>query len=50
MIVIVDYKMGDRGSIKNMLRKIGVESKIISSDQDINSSLRQLCNKVFISK
>ena len=31
MIVIVDYKMGNLGSVKNMLKKIGIPS-IISSD------------------
>ena len=33
MIVIVDYKMGNLGSIKNMLKRIGSQS-IISSDLD----------------
>ncbi len=33
MIVIIDYKMGNSGSILNMLKKIGVEA-IISSDHD----------------
>ena len=31
MIVIVDYKMGNLGSIKNMLKRIGSQS-LISSD------------------
>ncbi len=31
MVVIVDYRMGNLGSIKNMLQRIGVEA-IISSD------------------
>ncbi len=35
MIVIVDYKLGNLGSIKNMLNKIGVESKISSKHEDI---------------
>lgn len=35
MIVIVDYKLGNLGSIKNMLNKIGVESKISSKPEDV---------------
>ena len=38
MIVIVDYKMGNIGSILNMLKKIG-ETAVISSDiKDINNA------------
>jgi glutamine amidotransferase len=35
MIVIVDYKMGNIGSILNMLKKIGASSKISSDPQEI---------------
>lgn len=35
MIVIIDYNLGNLGSIKNMLNKIGVESKISSKFEDI---------------
>ena len=38
MIVIVDYKLGNLGSIKNMLDKIGVKSKISSNRKDIISA------------
>lgn len=38
MIVIVDYKLGNLGSIKNMLNKIGVESKISSKYEDVISA------------
>ncbi|MCH8741623.1 imidazole glycerol phosphate synthase subunit HisH [Patescibacteria group bacterium] len=38
MIVIIDYKMGNTGSILNMLKKIG-ETAVISSDiKDINNA------------
>lgn len=33
MILIVDYGIGNLGSIHNMLKKIGVDS-IVSSDHD----------------
>lgn len=36
MIVIVDYGMGNLGSIKNMLKKIGRESIISNKPADIN--------------
>jgi len=36
MIVIVDYGMGNLGSIENMFKKIGI-SAIISSDLNIIS-------------
>ena len=38
MIVIVDYSVGNIGSILNMLKKIGVEAKISSSVQDIEQA------------
>lgn len=38
MIVIIDYGVGNINSIKNMLKKIGVESKISSSVDDIRSA------------
>lgn len=38
MIVIIDYKMGNVGSIQNMLRKIGHDSIISSSADDINKA------------
>jgi glutamine amidotransferase len=38
MIVIVDYGLGNLGSIKNMLKKIGFESHISSNYDDIKKS------------
>ncbi len=38
MIVIVDYGMGNLGSIKNMLKKIGVDGKITSDPADIQQA------------
>ena len=35
MITIVDYHMGNLGSISNMLKKLGVPSKITADPQDI---------------
>ena len=35
MIVIIDYKMGNLGSILNMLKKIGVQSIVSSLPEDI---------------
>lgn len=35
MIVIIDYKMGNVGSVLNMLKKIGVKSKISSNHEEI---------------
>lgn len=35
MIVIVDYGMGNLGSIQNMLRKVGAEAKISAEAEDI---------------
>lgn len=36
MIVIIDYGMGNLGSIENMLRKIGAQVKVSSDVADIN--------------
>jgi len=36
MIIIIDYGMGNLGSILNMLKKIGAEAIISSSPQDIS--------------
>jgi imidazole glycerol-phosphate synthase subunit HisH len=41
MITIVDYGMGNLGSIRNMLKKIGVESQI-SADPGVVSRARKL--------
>jgi glutamine amidotransferase len=38
MVVIVDYKLGNYGSIANMLRKLGVPAKISSSIADIETA------------
>ena len=38
MIVIVDYGVGNIGSILNMLKKIGTQAKISSSVQDIEQA------------
>lgn len=38
MITIIDYGMGNLGSIANMLKKTGAESKISSSAQDIQNA------------
>ena len=35
MISIIDYGMGNCGSIQNMLRKIGAESTLVSSPSDV---------------
>lgn len=35
MITIIDYKVGNLGSISNMLKKIGVESKVTSNINEI---------------
>ncbi len=35
MITIVDYKVGNLGSIINMLKKIGVKSKLATTEDDI---------------
>lgn len=41
MIVIIDYGLGNLGSIKNMLKKIGYDS-VISSDHDLIRSASKL--------
>ncbi len=41
MVTIVDYGLGNLGSIKNMLKKIGVES-CISSDIDVIATAEKL--------
>lgn len=38
MIIIVDYKMGNTGSILNMLRRIGAVAKISSEPEEIMSA------------
>lgn len=38
MIVIIDYGVGNLGSIKNMLKKIGVHSRISSNMSDIKAA------------
>jgi glutamine amidotransferase len=38
MITIIDYKVGNLGSIVNMLKKIGVKSKLATSIEDIKSA------------
>jgi imidazole glycerol-phosphate synthase subunit HisH len=38
MITIIDYKIGNLGSIKNMLKRIGVESLITSNIEDIENA------------
>jgi imidazole glycerol-phosphate synthase subunit HisH len=40
MIVIVDYKLGNLGSIKNMLNKIGIEAMISSKYEDVISATK----------
>lgn len=38
MIVVVDYGMGNLGSILNMLKKIGAEARVSSDPQEIESA------------
>lgn len=38
MIVIVDYGMGNLGSVKNMLKKVGADFKLSSSADDIKNA------------
>lgn len=38
MIVIIDYNMGNPGSILNMLKKIGAKAKISANTEDIRSA------------
>lgn len=40
MITIVDYGMGNLGSIKNMLRKVGVQSQITSNHEEIKKATK----------
>ena len=42
MITIVDYGMGNLGSVQNMLNRIGVESQITSSIADIEQAHKLL--------
>ncbi len=42
MLVIVDYGMGNLGSVKNMLKKVGEESLISSKKEDIKSATKLL--------
>ena len=42
MITIVDYGMGNLGSVFNMLKKIGVASKITSNIEEIKSATKLL--------
>ena len=43
MLTIVDYGMGNLGSILNMLKKIGVKGRISSSSDDIRSADSSSC-------
>ncbi|MFD0964606.1 imidazole glycerol phosphate synthase subunit HisH [Pseudofulvibacter geojedonensis] len=38
MITIIDYKVGNLGSIVNMLKKLGVKSKLATTMEDINNA------------
>lgn len=38
MTIIIDYGVGNLGSIQNMLKKIGVESKITSNEAEISTA------------
>ena len=38
MITIVDYKMGNLGSVSNMLRYLGIEARIESDPDKIYES------------
>ena len=42
MITIIDYGMGNIGSIQNMFKRIGVESKISSDLEEIKSATKLL--------
>lgn len=42
MITIVDYGMGNLGSVKNMFKRIGVESKISSEISEIDKASKLL--------
>ena len=45
MIGIINYGMGNMGSISNMLKKIGYECKIIS---DPKKNLQDICSKTLV--
>ncbi len=38
MLFIVDYGVGNLASIKNMLKRIGVEAEISGSEEDISAA------------
>jgi glutamine amidotransferase len=38
VITIIDYKIGNLSSVGNMLKRIGVESKIGNKPEDIKSA------------
>ena len=40
MITIIDYGMGNLGSIQNMLKKIGAESVISSDSSEISTATK----------
>ena len=40
MIAVIDYGLGNLGSIKNMLKKIGVDSQITSDINVIDASTK----------
>ena len=42
MIIIVDYGMGNLGSVFNMFKKIGTASKITSDLEDIKTATKLL--------
>lgn len=42
MLVIVDYKMGNLGSVQNMLKKIGVQSVVSSDPEEISKATKLL--------
>lgn len=46
MITIIDYGMGNRGSIYNMFKNIGVESKITSDIEEIKNAHKILLPRV----
>jgi glutamine amidotransferase len=40
MIAIIDYGLGNSGSIRNMLKKVGVESSITADEAVVRSADR----------
>lgn len=42
MILILDYNLGNPGSIKNMLKKIGIEDVIISCEESLVSKAEKI--------